>query len=87
MRSRLITGPQVDFEEFFIPFTSTLSLNWPYGNEHVLSEDPDDPSNIKINPAFERHLRDLRHWTLGTRFRDTFPHLVDQDVGIRDAGL
>lgn len=86
MRSRLIAGAQVNFEEFFIPFTSTLSLNWPYSNDHVLSEDPEDPSSIKMNPVFEHHLRDLRHWTLGTRFQDTFPHLIDQEVGIQDVG-
>lgn len=86
MRRRLNTGPQVKFEEFFIPFTSTLSLDWPYLNEHVLSQDPDDPSSVKMNPAFEDHIRDLSHWTLGSRFRDAFPNLVDQDVGIRDVG-
>ena len=86
MRHRLISTAQVNFEEFFIPFTSTLSLNWPYGNDHVLSQDSDDTSTVKMNPLFESHLRELSHWTLGTRFRDTFPDLVDQEVRIQDAG-
>ena len=87
MRRRLITGVQVNFEEFFIPFTSTLSLNWPYGNDHVLSPAPsDDPSAaVTMTTAFEAHIQELRHWSLGSRFRDTFPELVDPaEVGIRD---
>lgn len=83
MRVRLITGSPVNFEEFFIPFTSTLSLNWSYAVGNVLSEE-DDSGMVRINPAFETHLRDLRNWTLGSRFRDTFPTLVDHNVGIRD---
>lgn len=86
MRRRLITGAPVNFSEFFIPFTSTLSLNWPYADSHVLVEDPDDPTSVKMSPGFESHLRDLRNWTLGSAFRDTFPGLIDQDVGIRDGG-
>lgn len=86
MRRRLITAAQVNFEEFFIPFTSTLSLNWPYADEHVLASDPDDPLTVKMTSSFEGHLRDLRNWTLGSRFRETFPDLVDEEVGIRDVG-
>ena len=84
MRRRLITGNQVNFEEFFIPFTTTFSINWPYSQERVLTQDEDDPSEVKMNPAFESHIRELRHWTLGSRFRETFPELVDQEVGILD---
>lgn len=84
MRRRIITGSPVNFDEFFIPFTTTFSINWEYSQEGVLSQDPDDPSAVKMNPAFERHIRELQNWTLGSRFRDTFPELVDQEVGIRD---
>lgn len=86
MRSRIITGPNVNFEEFFIPFTSTLSLNWPYSDNQVLAEDPDDPTSVKMTAGFESHLRDIRNWTLGPSFCDIFPNLIDQDVGIRDVG-
>ncbi|KAH7067369.1 hypothetical protein BKA63DRAFT_522056 [Paraphoma chrysanthemicola] len=37
LRDRLvITKPFVSFENFFIPFTTTVSLNWPYEPQDVL---------------------------------------------------
>jgi len=37
LRDRLTaTKPHVSFEEFFIPFTTTVSLNWPYEPQDVL---------------------------------------------------
>lgn len=75
----------VPFENFFIPFTNTLSLNWPYEQTDVLLESPDGTELI-INPVFERHLLRLENWTLGDAFHQTFPHLegtynLKRDVG------
>ncbi|EOA87249.1 uncharacterized protein SETTUDRAFT_41623 [Exserohilum turcica Et28A] len=37
LRERLITAqPPVSFENFFIPFTTTVSLNWPYEHRDCL---------------------------------------------------
>jgi hypothetical protein len=75
----------VPFENFFIPFTNTLSLNWPYEQTDTLLESPDGVELI-INPVFERHLRRLDNWTLGDAFHQTFPQLEGTYNLKRDAG-
>ncbi|KAK3946179.1 hypothetical protein QBC46DRAFT_1820 [Diplogelasinospora grovesii] len=62
------------FENFFIPFTTTLSVNWPYEATDTLLQSPDS-HELMINPVFERHLRRNKNWTLGDAFADTFPWL------------
>ncbi|KAH7040541.1 uncharacterized protein B0I36DRAFT_233038 [Microdochium trichocladiopsis] len=76
MRDKLISDPLPDdlFDNFFIPFTSTISLNWPYEETDVFLQTPDG-SEIMINPVFERHMRRGENWTLGDAFDKTFPNL------------
>ena len=64
------------FDDFFIPFTTTLSLNWPYEPTDTLITSTDS-DEIMINPVFERHLRDLRNWSLGPAFAKALPGLAD----------
>nr|XP_036584119.1 BZIP transcription factor [Colletotrichum truncatum]KAF6793508.1 BZIP transcription factor [Colletotrichum truncatum] len=63
------------FDNFFVPFTTTLSLNWPYEETDTLLQVPDS-DEVVINPVFERHLRRLENWTLGPAFHQTFPKLA-----------
>ncbi|ROT40225.1 hypothetical protein SODALDRAFT_338081 [Sodiomyces alkalinus F11] len=63
------------FDEFFVPFTTTLSLNWPYEEVDTLLMVPDS-NDVLINPVFERHLRRLENWTLGDSFASVFPSLT-----------
>ncbi|GKT51547.1 uncharacterized protein ColSpa_11728 [Colletotrichum spaethianum] len=63
------------FDNFFVPFTTTLSLNWPYEETDTLLQVPDS-DEVLINPVFERHLRRLENWTLGQAFNHTFPKLA-----------
>ncbi|KAK1980001.1 BZIP transcription factor [Colletotrichum cereale] len=63
------------FDNFFVPFTTTLSLNWPYEETDTLLQVPDS-DEVLINPVFERHLRRLENWTLGQPFAQTFPKLA-----------
>jgi hypothetical protein len=63
------------FDNFFIPFTTTLSLNWKYEDTDTLLQNPDS-DELMINPVFERHLRRLENWTLGDAFAKTFPTLA-----------
>ncbi|KAK1969599.1 BZIP transcription factor [Colletotrichum sublineola] len=63
------------FENFFVPFTTTLNLNWPYEETDTLLQVPDS-DEVVINPVFERHLRRLENWTLGQAFHQTFPKLA-----------
>ncbi|KXJ96985.1 hypothetical protein Micbo1qcDRAFT_229763 [Microdochium bolleyi] len=76
MRDKLIEDPLTDdvFDNFFIPFTSTISVNWPYEETDVFLQTPDG-SEIMINPVFERHMRRGENWTLGEAFDKTFPRL------------
>ncbi|KAI1269814.1 hypothetical protein F5Y18DRAFT_110933 [Xylariaceae sp. FL1019] len=80
------------FDEFFIPFTTTLSLNWPYEETDALLRSPIG-NEIIINPVFERHLRNNDNWTLGPAFDQAFPSLRgtynlkwDGDTPRSDAG-
>ncbi|CAG8943360.1 unnamed protein product [Penicillium salamii] len=77
MRDRIITSHQnYPFEHWFIPFTSGLSVNWPYeATDCLLSAG--DSEELVINPVFERHMRNLSNWSLGTCFAETFPSLAD----------
>lgn len=79
MRDRLVRNynpQQYLFDNFFIPFTTTLSLSWPYEDTDTLLQNPDS-EELLINPVFERHLRNLDNWKLGTAFAKAFPTLVD----------
>lgn len=63
------------FDNFFIPFTTTLRLSWPYEETDTLLQSPDG-DELMINPVFERHLRNLNNWTLGEPFAKSFPGLA-----------
>lgn len=68
--------PSVPFDDFFIPYTMTLSLNWTYeAHDTLLSKEGTE--ELFINPVFERHIRDLRNWTLGEAFAKAHPRLAD----------
>lgn len=78
MREKLINDfapPDVfPFENFFVPYTMTLSLNWPYEDTDTLLQGPES-DELMINPVFERHLRKHENWTLGDAFARALPML------------
>ncbi|CAG8982495.1 hypothetical protein HYALB_00002275 [Hymenoscyphus albidus] len=79
MRDRLVRDYNPKdylFDNFFIPFTTTLSLNWPYEPTDTLLSSPES-DDLMINPVFERHLRRLENWSLGPAFAKEFPGLAD----------
>ncbi|EXJ85542.1 hypothetical protein A1O1_05906 [Capronia coronata CBS 617.96] len=66
------------FENWFIPFTSELSVNWPYDAvDCLLSTSDRDREESVINPVFERHVRRLENWSVGPSFAEVYPDLVD----------
>jgi hypothetical protein len=83
MRKALVNSPSdsVRFEEFFVPYTTTLSLNWPHANDKVLDAAPDG-KDVSVNPEFEAHLRDLRNWSLGPTFQARFRDLIGDGIRI-----
>lgn len=88
MRKTLAISP-MDFDDFFVPYTTTLSLNWNY-DEPVLLTSQDTHNGDKstpivtINPVFEKHMRDISNWSLGSEFRSTFPDLCEEGMRIED---
>ncbi|KAL4900951.1 hypothetical protein BDW74DRAFT_160865 [Aspergillus multicolor] len=77
MRDRLVMSyHEYPFDNWFIPFTGTLSINWPYEpTDCLLSTGETD--ELIINPVFERHFADINNWTLGPAFAEEFPLLVE----------
>ncbi|KAI9838374.1 MAG: hypothetical protein M1819_005642 [Sarea resinae] len=76
MRDKMVQTQDYSIEDFFIPFTSTLSVNWPYEpTDALLSASESD--ELMINPVFERHLRNFSNWSLGPEFAKAFPHLAN----------
>ncbi|RHZ59592.1 uncharacterized protein CDV56_107411 [Aspergillus thermomutatus] len=77
MRDRLVISYQdYPFENWFIPFTRTLSVNWPYEATDCLLSTSDNEDLI-MNPVFERHFKNLSNWSLGPAFAQAYPQLVE----------
>lgn len=81
----------VRFEDFFVPYTTSISLNWPYSADEVLmpAEGVEGAAGgvggLTLNPSFESHLRVLGNWSLGRKFEVRFPELIG-DGGVRIEG-
>jgi len=83
MRDKMVQDWQsYPFDKWFIPFTSGLSINWPYEPFECLIS-PGEGQDPIINPVFIRHIRRLENWTVGPQFIETFPALADT-VSVRD---
>lgn len=79
MRDKLVREYNAEeylFDNFFIPFTTTVSVNWPYEPTDALLSDGEG-DELMINPVFERHLRRLDNWSLGPAFEKAFPNLQE----------
>jgi len=77
MRDRLVMRhAEYQFENWFVPFTETLSVNWPYeAIDCLLSTNECD--ELLVNPVFERHFRNLGNWSLGPAFAEAYPEMVE----------
>ncbi|KAK5951760.1 hypothetical protein OHC33_007052 [Knufia fluminis] len=85
MRDRLVHNHDAyPFEHWFLPFTSGLSVNWPYEPVDCLISTGDQEAPT-LNPVFERHIYRLENWTVGPQFKVAFPALADT-VNIKDRG-
>ncbi|KAL2212990.1 hypothetical protein CC79DRAFT_1374457 [Sarocladium strictum] len=86
-REYLISHPQITLDDFAAPYSSGFKLNWPYDPESVLltaSTSVNGVAETTINPVYEEHMRQIRHWTVGDAFRARFPELsrlIDLDSG------
>jgi hypothetical protein len=77
MRDKLVSSYQdYAFENWFIPYTSTLSVNWPYeATDCLLSTS--ESEELTINPVFERHVMRLENWSLGPAFARAHPAMAN----------
>ncbi|MCJ1447314.1 MAG: hypothetical protein MMC23_007825 [Stictis urceolatum] len=81
MREELVRQYQrYPFENFFVPFTKTMSVNWPFEDADVFLPQERAEDGLVMNPRFEAHMRELKNWSLGTQFSQTFPLL---STGVR----
>ncbi|KAI9851143.1 MAG: hypothetical protein M1838_004352 [Thelocarpon superellum] len=77
MRDRLVRDyDQYPFDDFFVPFTKTISVNWPHDPMETFVPSS-EPEQVIINPVFERHIRDLKNWSVGPAFATAFPRLAE----------
>jgi len=93
VRDRLISDQEkYPFDNFMVPYTTTMSVNWPYGDEACIIEagtrgvqtEGQLPALV-LSPQFEAHMRDIGNWTIGPAFAKTFPELVSfENPKIRD---
>ena len=90
MRRKLILartpGTQINFDDFFVSFTYTLSVNWPYPQNSCIkttpSSVPGEPPVVQLDPNFVEHISRLENWSLGPEFVSNFPELVDESMRI-----
>jgi hypothetical protein len=86
-RDYLIAHPEITLDDFAAPYSTGFKLNWPYDPASVLlapSVNGSGTAEVTINPVYEEHLRQIRHWTVGDAFRHRFPELsrlIDVDSG------
>ncbi|KAL9101824.1 MAG: hypothetical protein Q9163_002949 [Psora crenata] len=77
MRDKLVQiYPSIPFDNFFIPYTTTVSVNWPYDSRDILFA-ASGTDELSMDPNFETHLRDLGNWSLGPAFAQSHPILAD----------
>jgi hypothetical protein len=77
MRDKLVSNYQdYAFENWFIPYTLTLSVNWPYEPTDCLLS-TSESEELTINPVFERHVMRLENWSLGPAFAKAHPAMVN----------
>jgi hypothetical protein len=90
MRRKLILartpGTRINFDDFFVTFTYTMSINWPYPQASCLtttpSNVPGEPPVVELSAAFIEHIRRLDNWSIGPEFAQNFPELIDEQVRV-----
>ena len=79
-------GTRPHFEDWFVNFTRTLSVNWPYPPSSCLnitpSSTPGELPSIELSRAFIDHVTRLENWSIGPAFVSEFPELIDDTVRV-----
>jgi hypothetical protein len=63
-------------------YSSYLRFDWPFAFEDAFFLD-EATGACYPNPLFERYHRDMRYWTVGDKFYETFPEMRGDIEGDR----
>jgi hypothetical protein len=61
------------FAVFSEVYSRNVSINWPYDKMDCVSTQGD---NVQLNSIFEKHIRNLNHWTVSKGFQDYLPDMT-----------
>lgn len=75
LRNYLIAHPQITLDDVAAAYSSSFFIRWQYDPMHVLITVDEHSKNVVINPIYEEHIRQLKNWGLGDRFRKKFPEI------------
>jgi hypothetical protein len=67
------------WEELANTCNDTMSINWPYNPADCLISL--SSKEFVVNPVFIQHIRDLKNWTVGQSFFDSWVHKIQSVSG------
>lgn len=88
-RDYLIVRPEITLDHFAAVYSTSFSIRWPYDPLHVLLKASVPGEEIRINPVYEEHIRQLSNWEAGRAFRDRYPEIgkiIDRDALMQNEG-
>lgn len=75
LREKILQNKQLYAkEEFLDSYFESINLNWPYHDIDVLTF---EGRNVRISPAFERHILNGENWSLDLPFAQKYPELQE----------
>lgn len=84
VREYLVAHPDITMDAFLATYSSSFCVSWPLHRTCIITRTVTGPAtdDITINPEYEEHIRQLKHWTVAEAFRVRFPEiaeLIDRD--------
>ncbi|KAF2104583.1 hypothetical protein NA57DRAFT_51401 [Rhizodiscina lignyota] len=75
-RNYLVDHPEITLDAFAAVYSSSFDITWNYDPSHVVIQSVPEPKEVFINPIYEEHIRQLKHWSIGEAVRKGFPELA-----------
>ena len=75
VRDCLIANPHFTFEQYANAYNLTSDIDWPYGEDLIFIEEvlQDETMIWRMNPVYEKHLRNLENWLVGSTYQQFLP--------------
>lgn len=87
MRAKLVfCYPSLPLDNFFIPFTTTLSVNWPGDGDAQTCLYRAEDGRMHMSPSLRKHWWNIKPYSLGLMFAQRIPVLADTCRIIDDSG-